>query len=83
MAAPYTAFRNNLSCARARSVVTDAMCKSGATLLTLFYSVVTVHSFYPRSVVTDAMCKPFSMGRNLFCVHSKKRMDDEPELKVR
>ena len=22
-------------------------------------------------VVTDALCKPFSMGRNLFCVHSK------------
>lgn len=33
-------------------------------------------------VVTDALCKPFSMGRNLFCVHSKKRMDDEPELKA-
>ena len=32
-------------------------------------------------VVTDAMCKPFSMGRNLFCVHSKKHMDDIPELK--
>ena len=24
-------------------------------------------------VVTDALCKPFSMGRNLFCVHSKAR----------
>lgn len=24
-------------------------------------------------VVTDALCKPFSMGRNLFCVHSKVR----------
>lgn len=33
-------------------------------------------------VVSDAMCKPFSMGRNLFCVYSKKRMDDEPELKT-
>lgn len=32
-------------------------------------------------VVTDPMCKPFSMGRNLFCVHSKKHMDDIPELK--
>eukprot|EP00803_Ostreobium_quekettii_P004878 evm.model.scf_1861EXC.1 EVM.evm.TU.scf_1861EXC.1 scf_1861EXC:4626-5861(-) len=32
-------------------------------------------------VVTDAMCKPFSMGRNLFCVHSKKHMDDVPELR--
>ena len=33
-------------------------------------------------VVTDPLCKPFSMGRNLFCVHSKKRMDDQPELKA-
>lgn len=33
-------------------------------------------------VVTDAMCKPFSMGRNLLCVHSKKHMDDYPELKA-
>ncbi|KXZ42557.1 hypothetical protein GPECTOR_136g640 [Gonium pectorale] len=33
-------------------------------------------------VVTDPMCKPFSMGRNLFCVHSKKHMDDIPELKA-
>lgn len=33
-------------------------------------------------VVTDAFCKPFSMGRNLFCVHSKKHMDDIPELKA-
>lgn len=31
--------------------------------------------------VTDPLCKPFSMGRNLFCVHSKKRLDDVPELK--
>lgn len=33
-------------------------------------------------VVTDPMCIPFSMGRNLFCVHSKKHMDDIPELKA-
>lgn len=33
-------------------------------------------------VVTDALCKPFSMGRNLFCVHSKKHLDDIPELKA-
>lgn len=33
-------------------------------------------------VVTDPMCKPFSMGRNLFCVHSKKHIDDIPELKA-
>ena len=32
-------------------------------------------------VVTDPLCKPFSMGRNLFCVHSKKHLDDDPALK--
>lgn len=32
-------------------------------------------------VVLDPFCKPFSMGRNLLCVYSKKRMDDVPELK--
>lgn len=33
-------------------------------------------------VVTDPLCKPFSMGRNLFCVHSKKHMDDDPATKA-
>ncbi len=32
-------------------------------------------------VVTDLMAKPFSMGRNLLCVHSKKHIDDDPALK--
>eukprot|EP00899_Mesostigma_viride_P019595 jgi/Mesvir1/27637/Mv07367-RA.1 len=32
-------------------------------------------------VVADKFCKPFSMGRNLLCVNSKKHMDDIPELK--
>ena len=27
------------------------------------------------------MAAPFSMGRNLLCVFSKKHMNDEPELK--
>ncbi|XP_058088061.1 glycerol-3-phosphate acyltransferase ATS11, chloroplastic-like isoform X3 [Magnolia sinica] len=31
-------------------------------------------------VVTDPVCKPFSMGRNLVCVYSKKHMHDIPEL---
>ncbi|KAL4199516.1 hypothetical protein AMTRI_Chr03g51530 [Amborella trichopoda] len=31
-------------------------------------------------VVTDPVCKPFSMGRNLICVYSKKHMHDVPEL---
>ncbi|KAL8112729.1 hypothetical protein AgCh_020149 [Apium graveolens] len=31
-------------------------------------------------VVTDPLCKPFSMGRNLLCVYSKKHMNDDPDL---
>ncbi|GMJ15110.1 ACYLTRANSFERASE 1 [Hibiscus trionum] len=31
-------------------------------------------------VITDPLCKPFSMGRNLICVYSKKHMYDAPEL---
>lgn len=31
-------------------------------------------------VVADPFCKPFSMGRNLICVYSKKHINDEPEL---
>ncbi|GER34646.1 glycerol-3-phosphate acyltransferase [Striga asiatica] len=31
-------------------------------------------------VVTDPLCKPFSMGRNLLCVYSKKHMNDDPKL---
>lgn len=33
-------------------------------------------------VVTDPLCKPFSMGRNLFCIYSKRHMGDIPELKA-
>lgn len=32
-------------------------------------------------VITDPLCKPFSMGRNLFCVYSKRHIDDVPEEK--
>ena len=32
-------------------------------------------------VVTDPVAKPFSMGRNLLCVYSKKYMDVDPDLK--
>ncbi|KAE9607002.1 hypothetical protein Lal_00026218 [Lupinus albus] len=31
-------------------------------------------------VLTDPLCKPFSIGRNLICVYSKKHMLDDPEL---
>eukprot|EP00249_Psilotum_nudum_P010659 c22685_g1_i1 orf=266-1843(+) len=31
-------------------------------------------------VVLDPFCKPFSMGRNLLCVHSKKHIRDVPEM---
>eukprot|EP00232_Nephroselmis_pyriformis_P027230 CAMPEP_0182852730 /NCGR_PEP_ID=MMETSP0034_2-20130328/321_1 /TAXON_ID=156128 /ORGANISM="Nephroselmis pyriformis, Strain CCMP717" /LENGTH=480 /DNA_ID=CAMNT_0024983465 /DNA_START=24 /DNA_END=1466 /DNA_ORIENTATION=- len=40
-----------------------------------------VHYVAGDRVVTDALCKPFSMGRNLLCVYSKKHMDDDPALK--
>jgi len=33
-------------------------------------------------VITDLLAKPFSMGKNLLCVNSKKHMDDIPELKA-
>jgi glycerol-3-phosphate O-acyltransferase len=33
-------------------------------------------------VVSDPLCIPFSMGRNLFCVHSRRHMEDDPETKA-
>ena len=33
-------------------------------------------------VVLDTFAKPFSMGRNLICVHSKRHMDDDIELRA-
>eukprot|EP00892_Ulva_mutabilis_P010711 jgi/Ulvmu1/8011/UM004_0247.1 len=33
-------------------------------------------------VVSDPLCVPFSMGRNLFCVHSKRHMEDDPDTKA-
>ena len=49
----------------------------------LCFSEPVLQPFYIAGdrVVADPLCKPFSMGRNLFCVHSRKRMDDIPELK--
>lgn len=41
-----------------------------------------VHYVAGDRVVSDPLCKPFSMGRNLFCVHSKKHMEDDPALKA-
>jgi glycerol-3-phosphate O-acyltransferase len=32
-------------------------------------------------VYGDPLWIPFSLGRNLFCVHSKRHLDDEPETK--
>jgi len=34
-----------------------------------------------HKVTTDTLAIPFSMGRNLVCIHSKKHMDSEPDLK--
>jgi len=33
-------------------------------------------------VITYLLAKPFSMGKNLLCVNSKKHMNDIPELKA-
>lgn len=32
-----------------------------------------------HKVTTDALAIPFSMGRNLICIHSKKHIDADPE----
>lgn len=32
-----------------------------------------------HKVTTDSLAIPFSMGRNLICIHSKKHMDADPE----
>ena len=34
-----------------------------------------------HKVTTDPLAVPFSMGRNLICIHSKKHIDSEPEKK--
>lgn len=34
-----------------------------------------------HKVTTDALAIPFSMGRNLICIHSKKHLDADPETK--
>mmetsp|Transcript_37479 Transcript_37479/g.84980 ORF Transcript_37479/g.84980 Transcript_37479/m.84980 type:complete len:230 (-) Transcript_37479:624-1313(-) len=33
-------------------------------------------------VTTDLLAQPFSMGRNLLCIYSKKHLDNPPELKA-
>lgn len=34
-----------------------------------------------HKVTTDPLAIPFSMGRNLICIHSKKHIDSDPEMK--
>merc|ERR1719384_2670618 len=34
-----------------------------------------------HKVTTDTLAIPFSMGRNLICIHSKKHIDADPETK--
>jgi glycerol-3-phosphate O-acyltransferase len=34
-----------------------------------------------HKVTTDPLAVPFSMGRNLLCIHSKKHIDSDPETK--
>ena len=35
-----------------------------------------------HKVTTDSLAIPFSMGRNLICIHSKKHIDADPETKA-
>mmetsp|Transcript_8481 Transcript_8481/g.11174 ORF Transcript_8481/g.11174 Transcript_8481/m.11174 type:complete len:403 (+) Transcript_8481:239-1447(+) len=35
-----------------------------------------------HKVTTDALAVPFSMGRNLICIHSKKHIDADPDSKA-
>ncbi|KAK4758265.1 hypothetical protein SAY87_019566 [Trapa incisa] len=53
-----------------------------ALLLELAHPYIAENLTYVAGdrVVTDPLCKPFSMGRNLICVYSKKHMFDVPEL---
>ncbi|XP_019058197.1 PREDICTED: glycerol-3-phosphate acyltransferase, chloroplastic isoform X2 [Tarenaya hassleriana] len=44
------------------------------------YVAETIKCVAGDRVITDNLCKPFSMGRNLICVYSKKHMYDDPEL---
>lgn len=61
-------------------------CSAAVWALTLQHThpriATDVHYVAGDRVVSDPLCKPFSMGRNLFCVHSKKHMDDDPSLKA-
>jgi len=36
-----------------------------------------------HKVTTDPLAIPFSMGRNLLCIHSKRHIMAEPELKAK
>ncbi|XP_030533711.2 glycerol-3-phosphate acyltransferase ATS12, chloroplastic [Rhodamnia argentea] len=53
-----------------------------ALLLEGTHSLIAENMTYVAGdrVVTDPLCKPFSLGRNLICVYSKKHMFDVPEL---
>ena len=59
-------------------------CSHAAFSLCVFVTSVAYSIMFHTGdrVVTDPLCKPFSMGRNLFCVHSRKRLDDIPEMKA-
>ena len=63
----------------------NAVCCAGvwALLLEATHARLATDVFYVAGdrVVADPLCKPFSMGRNLFCVHSRKHLDDDPSTK--
>jgi len=47
------------------------------------YGELAAHITYVagHKVTTDPLAIPFSMGRNLLCIHSKKHIDSDPETK--
>ncbi|XP_047342584.1 glycerol-3-phosphate acyltransferase, chloroplastic-like isoform X2 [Impatiens glandulifera] len=53
-----------------------------ALLLEATHPYISENTIYVAGdrVITDPLSKPFSIGRNLLCVYSKKHMFDVPEL---
>ena len=60
----------------------DPQCVSaGLELLGLGDMAADMIYVAGHKVTTDPLAVPFSMGRNLLCIHSKKHIDADPETK--
>jgi glycerol-3-phosphate O-acyltransferase len=60
----------------------DPQCVSaGLELLGVGDMAVNMIYVAGHKVTTDPLAVPFSMGRNLLCIHSKKHIDADPETK--